>query len=126
MGLPFNKGGDRLNSREYIVRIKGGEYYEPMVTGLRVIDDKLYRKNPHNGIYDSYDLITTEYIEANSLTPLRRLLYLLYYNLEEVLSTIRLMEEDEKIGRLEVKVNATIPVNKETVKIKGLTLTMKA
>ena len=108
------------NSKDYVVRIDDNEYYEYMKTGLRVIDGELYRNNDHNGYYRSYDHINREYIEMNQYTPMRRLLYLLMYNISEVFKTIALLEDDDTIGSREVE--AKIPMDGGMVDIKGLTI----
>ena len=111
-----------VESYEYVVRINDGEYYEGMRESIMVINGQLYRVNPHNGFYMSYDLIDEGYIDMLSYTPLRRLLYLIHYNKEAVINAITTLEESEGEGMVEV--DSSIPIEGQMVKIEGLTVSM--
>ena len=110
-----------LNSQEYIVEIKSGEYYEGIRETIKVINGQLYRVNPHNNIYLSYDRIDEKYIDMLTFTPLRRLLCLIHYNKEEVIKAITILEFNDE---MKIEVNSTIPIEGRMVEIEGLTVSI--
>lgn len=109
-----------FNSTSYTVRIDGNPNYHYCKTTVRYINDSLFIVNSHLEGYFSYDYLCEEYVQSQPFGSYQDLLRLLWENLYGMKKAVKKLEDDEKLES--VYVEATIWMNNEQLKVKGLTI----